>query len=216
MKKKIVALLGVFIIAASSISGCSSPEKPETPAAADAGEAKDESNAQETAGDNAEEEENSVGMANPWVDITEEEAKEIIPRLFQAPEGAEVRGWMKCESLGDAKKGISPLIQLSFNLDGMEYTARAQLGAAEDTDIAGNYVEWTDGPDDVTLANWGGGNMAGKVCRSISETGYVDQITWYDVEIGILYSLSVADKDLDGFDIQAVAEQMYSAENEPL
>ncbi|WP_292213581.1 hypothetical protein [Butyrivibrio sp.] len=34
-------------------------------------------------------------------------------------------------------------------------------------------------------------------------------ITWYDVEIGISYSLSTQDKDLDGFDIQAVAEQMY-------
>ena len=35
------------------------------------------------------------------------------------------------------------------------------------------------------------------------------------LEIGIKYSLSVAAEDLDGFDIQAIAEQMYCAENEP-
>jgi hypothetical protein len=57
--------------------------------------------------------------------------------------------------------------------------------------------------------------MPGKVYRSINDSGYVDMITWYDMEIGISYSLSVAAKDLDGFDIQAVAEQMYAEENEP-
>ena len=57
--------------------------------------------------------------------------------------------------------------------------------------------------------------MEGKMYRAINDSGYIDLITWYDVEIGIKYSLSVAAKDLDGFDIQAVAEQMYSDENEP-
>ncbi len=70
------------------------------------------------------------------------------------------------------------------------------------------------GPEDATLANWGEGHMPGKTYRAINETGYVDMITWYDIEIGIAYSLSVAAADLDGFDIQAVAEQMYNEENE--
>jgi hypothetical protein len=67
----------------------------------------------------------------------------------------------------------------------------------------------------VTLANWGEGNMPGKMYRSVNDTGYMDLITWYDIEIGIKYSLSVSAPDLDGFDIQAVAEQMYSGDNEP-
>ena len=50
--------------------------------------------------------------------------------------------------------------------------------------------------------------------RQKNDAGYVDQITWYDIEVGISYSLSVAAADLDGFDIQAVAEQMYSEEAE--
>ena len=56
--------------------------------------------------------------------------------------------------------------------------------------------------------------MKGNMYRNINETGYVDLITWYDVEICISYSLSVAAEDLDGFDIQAIAEQMYTWENE--
>lgn len=156
-----------------------------------------------------------VGMANPWVEITEEEADTLCPRLFTAPEGANVQAWLKCDELGDPETNLGSMVQLSYELDGMDFTARAQYGAAEDTDISGLYVDWTVGPEDVTLANWGEGHMSGKTYRSINDTGYVDLITWYDIEIGIKYSLSVAAEDLDGFDIQAIAEQMYCAENEP-
>ena len=151
-----------------------------------------------------------VGMANPWTEITEEEADRLVARLFKAPEGAEDVIWFKCEELGDKSKNLSPLVQLSFTLNGLPFTARAQQGAPEDADIAGLYVDWTVGPEDATLANWGQGKMAGKTYRSMNDTGYVDLITWYDVEIGIAYSLSTAAADLDGFDIQAIAEQMYA------
>ena len=151
-----------------------------------------------------------VGMANPWTEITEEEADRLVARLFKAPEGAEDVTWFKCEELGDKSKNLSPMVQLSFTLNGLPFTARAQQGAPEDADIAGLYVDWTVGPEDATLANWGQGKMAGKTYRSMNDTGYVDLITWYDVEIGIAYSLSTAAADLDGFDIQAIAEQMYA------
>ena len=36
-----------------------------------------------------------------------------------------------------------------------------------------------------------------------------DLCTWYDIEIGISYSLSTTAKDLDGFDIQGIVEAMY-------
>ena len=151
-----------------------------------------------------------VGMANPWTEITEEEADQLVARLFKAPEGAEDVVWLKCEELGDKSKNLSPMVQLSFTLNGLPFTARAQQGAPEDADIAGLYVDWTVGPEDATLANWGQGKMAGKTYRAMNDTGYVDLITWYDVEIGIAYSLSTAAADLDGFDIQAIAEQMYA------
>ena len=56
--------------------------------------------------------------------------------------------------------------------------------------------------------------MQGKSYRAADDQGYMDLITWYDIEIGIAYSLSVGAKDLDGFDLQAVAEQMYDPSNE--
>ncbi|MCR4741240.1 MAG: hypothetical protein K5886_13400 [Lachnospiraceae bacterium] len=219
MKKSLALILSVlFMIAVTA--GCGKKEeaaKPLNNAETTVTEKEDPSDTGTEASEETTEddEEGVTGVANPWVDITEEEAREIIPRLFKVPDGAESLGWMKCEDLGDPEKGISPLVQLSFLMDDMPFTARAQMGAAEGTDIAGNFVEWTTGPDDVTLANWGEGNMKGQLRRSINETGYVDELTWYDVEIGIVYSLSVAAKDLDGFDIQAVAESMFDAENEP-
>ena len=220
MKKRSVNVLLGVILTAALAAGCGKQAEPAAPAVPEAAEQTQETAAEPAAEEPAaeeapEEEENLVGMANPWVDITAEEANELVLRLFKVPEGAKDLGWMKCEDLGDPAKGIGPLVQLSFEMDGMYFTARAQQGAAEDTDIAGNYVEWTVGPEEVTLANWGGGNMKGKMYRSINDTGMLDQITWYDVEIGISYSLSVAATDLEGFDIQAVAEQMYAEEAEP-
>lgn len=215
MKKQAIVLLGV-IMTVSCLAGCGKTAGREavTEIKPEAQEQTAEKTEEPAQPEEAEEEEGMVGMANPWVDITEEEANELCLRLFKVPEGAEDLGWMKCEELGDPDKGIGPLVQLSFQMDDRYFTARAQQGAAEDTDIAGLFVDWTVGPEDVTLANWGGGNMQGKMYRSINDTGYVDLITWYDVEIGISYALSVAAEDLDGFDIQAVAEQMYAGEAE--
>jgi phosphatidylethanolamine-binding protein (PEBP) family uncharacterized protein len=112
------------------------------------------------------------------------------------------------DSAADESSGIGSLVQAEFTLDEMEFTARAQYGVDEDTDISGMYYEWT-ATDDVTLANWGDGNMKGKVYRYVGDGEMADLCTWYDVEIGIAYSLSVTAADLDGFDIQAVAESMY-------
>ena len=203
MNKRIVIMTGICACMLAVLSGCSkSEEKKDT--------VEENPTIEFTQEDN-----NEVGMGNPWVDITKEEAGKICARLFKAPEGAGAQEWLKCEALGDPDKGLGPLIQLNFDMDDLNFTARAQQGAAEDADIAGIYTDWTAGPEDVTLANWGGGNMKGQMYRSIDDTGYIDLITWYDIEIGIKYSLSVAAEDLDGFDIQAVAEQMYPGEDEP-
>ncbi|MCR5357769.1 MAG: hypothetical protein K6E63_10265 [Lachnospiraceae bacterium] len=204
MNRKLIALLGVFTLAVACLTGCGKKEA-DKPSKINEPEQVEE---QEDAG----EQENEVGMGNPWVEITEAEANELCARLFKAPDGAASKIWQKCESLGDPDNYLGPLIQLDFELDGMEFTARAQQGAAEDADISGIYAEWTDGPTDLTLANWGEGHMAGKSYRAIDDEGYTDLITWYDIEIGIMYSLSVTSPDLDGFDIQAIAEQMYAGE----
>lgn len=157
--------------------------------------------------------EEEVGMANPWEEITEDDAKaEIRYRLFQAPEGAQDVVWMRCLDLGDMNQGISPMIQLSFSMDNVNFTARAQGGVEADVDIAGNYVEWDVGPDSVKLANWG---EEGLTYRHVDDTGYVDMLTWYDPEMGVSYALTANAADLDGFDIQAIVEQMWNEDNDP-
>ena len=175
--KKITLILALG--AALAISGCSnasSNEKPDEPA---------------------------VGIANPWREVTEEEAKESTPNLFKAPEGATGVTWR----IMDDGTSDHPLVELDFDYDGLSFCARAKYGAAEDEDISGMYYDWTV-TDDATLATWAGGLMQGKTYRYVGENEYADLITWYDIEVGIAYSLSTTAKDLDGFDIQAVAEAM--------
>jgi hypothetical protein len=223
MKKKLIAMFVASAMTCTMLGGCGSTQKaPETAEQDVTVEQTDTAEQEQTTEQKTATEEESqsdseeaVGIANPWVTITEEEANKNCIRLFKAPEGATNQEWSMCEELGDPDKGVGPLIQLSFTLDDLNYTARAQQGASPDADIAGNYVEWTVGPEEATLANWGEGNMAGETYRRLDDSGYLDMITWYDVEIGISYSLTVGAEDLDGFDIQGVAEQMYCADNEP-
>ncbi|MCR5032379.1 MAG: hypothetical protein K6A92_05920 [Lachnospiraceae bacterium] len=146
--------------------------------------------------------EEAVGLANPWREITEEEAMQYAPNMFSVPEGGENAIW----SVMEAEE--TPLVQVMFDLDGNTFTAREQVTGDEYKDISGVYYEW-DAEDTSTLAGWGTGLMEGKFYRHIGDEGYTDLATWFDVEIGISYSLSVTAADLDGFDIQAVVEAMY-------
>ena len=193
MKKRnliITALLTMAVMA-----GCGDTKAPEA-----APETEEAAVTEETA---------EVGMANPWRDSTEEEARAAIPRMFKAPEGAKDLRW----TMMDDASEYSPMVDLQFVLDGMTFDARAMVTGDDYEDISGLNYEWA-AESDVTLANWAGGEMQGKTFRNINESGMIDLITWYDVEIGISYCLSVADTDLEGFDIQAVAEQMYTRETE--
>ncbi len=209
MRKRLSVFIVALTMVAGSLVGCGSAQE-----AAETASQTEEVVAEAVA-ETSKAEEEALQIANPWVEITEEEAVNSCTRLFKAPEGATDVVWRKCESLGNPDEFLGPLVQLDFKLDGREFTARAQQGAAEDADITGLYVDWTVGPEDCTLANWGEGHMAGQSYRAITDTAYIDLITWYDVEIGIAYALTVSDADLDGFDIQAIAEQMYTADNEP-
>ena len=151
----------------------------------------------------------SVQIANPWRDVTEDEAKTLCPRSFGVPEGAENATWHVLDSVADASGVPGPLVQLSFERDGLDFTAREQVTGDEEIDNAGMYYDWTV-QDESTLAGWGDGNMPCRLYRFVGEDEYADLCTWYDVEIGISYSLSVAAADLDGFDIRAVAEALYA------
>ena len=149
-----------------------------------------------------------VQIANPWHDITEAEAKAICPKSFIVPEGAENAVW----SVMDQPGTQSALVQLSFDLYGMDLTAREQVTGNEADDISGMYYEWTAQTDEP-LKNW-----PDAICHSyrwIGEDGYADLCTWYDAAAGISYSLSVTAEDLDGFDLTAVVESIAEESSLP-
>ena len=155
----------------------------------------------------------NVQIANPWHDISYEEAKEIVPNLFKIPEGATNVKWSMMGEKEDATNVPGPLVQATFDLDGQSYNAREQVTGDEAADISGLYYEWNDSLDS-TLMNWGGGNMKGVSYRHIGENETIDLFTWYDVEIGLSYALSTSGKDLDGFDIQGIVEMMHDETTE--
>lgn len=173
------------------------------------------------AGDDADKKENAaadqaaeepmVGMPDPWREITAEEAAKY-PRMFKVPDNASNVVWRILDSAADEKKGAEPLIELDFDIEdeygAQSYNARYQYGADETDDISGMYYDWTV-TDEGKLSNWGMGNMDAKFYRFVSDDEMADLCTWYDIEIGISYSLSTTAKDLDGFDIQGIVEAMY-------
>lgn len=152
----------------------------------------------------------NVQIANPWRDITEAEAKELCPHSFGVPAGAENVVWSAMDADSDGVPGA--LVQLSFDLNGDSFTAREQVTGDKEADISGMYYEWTQ-QDDITLVNGADSQMKGKYYRYIGEDEWADLCTWYDKEAGISYSVSVSSKDLDGFDLQAIAEALYVPEN---
>lgn len=142
-------------------------------------------------------------ISNPWQTITEEQAHETVPNSFRAPDGAENVMWSVMNASADASGVPGPLVQMSFDLNGNHYTAREQVTGDTWTESAGMYYDWTV-QDEIVLKNWS--NAAGKYFRYIGENEYADLCTWYDA--GTSYSLGITASDLDGFDLQAVAESM--------
>ncbi len=156
------------------------------------------------------ENENLVGMANPWRDCTEDEAYKYAPNGFSAPEGSSDERWSLMLPDNDPKRESETLVQLDFVLDGVEYTAREQAaGDNSDTDISGIYCEWQT-TESVTLANWAGGMMPAIVKTYDSKEEECERLCiWYDFETGYVYSLSASGEDLSKVDIKAVAESIY-------
>lgn len=144
----------------------------------------------------------TTGMPNPWRECTAEEAAESCQKLFLPPAGAENIRWSMMDAGQEADAGR--LVQLDFDLDGMAYTARAQQGVSENTDVSGIYETW-DMSDALTLGDWG----SGMIFRVRHEADMTDLCTWYDSAAKTAYALSVTAADLDGFDLTAIAVAMY-------
>ncbi len=196
MKKKTLGLVlaGVLTFALTACSGSQPAAEEATTETTQATEAADE-----TA---------NVQIANPWRDCTEEEASAVVANCFSAPEGATNVKWSIMEN-DPSEYALSPLVQLQFDYNGTTITAREQGTTGEEyTDISGMYYDWTV-VDDATLANWADGNMPAKISAYAGDNEMAHKCEWFDIETGYSYCVSATAKDLDGLDIQAIAEQMY-------
>lgn len=135
-------------------------------------------------------------MANPWVESDQGAIKEKLGFEMKAPDGSKDISYSANKSEGMA--------ELRFTDEtGTKFTYRMQA-TPEFADISGLNYKW-DITDDQKVAG-----CDGKTMRVKADGETIDLLLWYDVDSGVMHSLSATAPDLDGFDIVAVAENLYT------
>lgn len=193
MKKKVLVLL---IAALCLMCGCSKKEAEPAEAATPA----KEEEVVEVETEEAAVEEN-VAIGNPWVSCSEPEIFEKLGLSMYAPGGAADVSCQMNESDGLAE------MTFKYGEPELEYTFRTKK-CKDFEDISGLYYEW-DVVDELQV-----GWCDGETRRAITESETVDSCLWFDKDIEIMYSLSTAAADLDGFDITAIVYQIFLPEDE--
>ena len=139
-------------------------------------------------------------LPNPWQTVTAEELLEKSGFSFTVPEGADnvIYRWME----------EGKMAEMQFISGNDEFCARIQpaaLQAGELMNISGIYYEW-EHEESATV-----GHCEGTIGQA--KTGskeWVELCLWYDMAPGLMYSLSAhIPNDPDGFDLVAVAEQVF-------
>lgn len=203
MKKKLaILIIGVMTIMAVA---CGSKEN-QTQSPDTAVEVTDAAGEEEKdmAADAADlEEQEMVGMANPWTESDKDGVLQATGIELNVPDEASNVAYSYMEK--------DQMAQVTYELMGANWTYRGQM-ANELTDISGMYYEW--GAQDE-------GQVSGRpaIYYAYAEPGedpdYLDGmfcvqvVNWYDVVPGITYSLSAAGTELNGMDIQVMAENIF-------
>lgn len=134
-----------------------------------------------------------VGMANPWIDTTQEDLEARTGMHLRVPEGATDVLWRVLTT--------ADLAELRFTLDDVSYTARA-VRAEHYRDISGMYYNW----------------IMEEECRIAGLEGLM-QITWlpgekvvlcqwYDEAAEVMFSLASSGADHQHEVVLAVAEEI--------
>ncbi len=199
MKKKteavlaaILALCMAFMLAACGNKGNegSTPAESTQAGQESATEAQEKADASE-----ATEEAPSVNVANPWQDgVSEQDVYVLVNAYFIVPDGAEGVLYRVLPS--------ENLAEMDYKLDGMDFTARMK---STDTfeDISGMNYKW-DVDEEQSVCG-----SEGRLRRAVTDEETADSLLWLDKPMHVMFSLSTAGKDLDGFDIVALAESTY-------
>ncbi|MBP5167413.1 MAG: hypothetical protein ILP09_09175, partial [Oscillospiraceae bacterium] len=145
--------------------------------------------------------------ADTWRNVTEAEAKELFPNSFDLPEGAENAIWSVTESAADPSGVPGAMLRLTFELNGITFTAKQQRTDDKNADPSGMQYSWT-AQESSALKTPTGGSIPCRTYRYIGEDETVDHCVWYDEGSGASCSVSAAAKDSDGFDLRAIAEAM--------
>ena len=132
-------------------------------------------------------------VANPLVESDADEILQQIGFALGIPEGAENVQYFILN--GDTE-------EVHFSLDGLDYVARLKSTASFE-DISGMCYEWTNTVDSEL------NERECKLMRYCGTDGDIDLCLWYDAAPGVMYSLSTSDSSLDGFDITAVALEVF-------
>ena len=137
-----------------------------------------------------------VTMTNPWTKTNSDGVLEAVGTTLNLPEDATNILWLlnKYETLAE----------IQFTWDHMQYTARIRPSEAFE-DISGLYYDWENVDEDFTI-----GDCQAWEARADDEDTTIDLCLWYDAAAKQMYSLTTSGPDhLDGFDITAVAQQIY-------
>jgi hypothetical protein len=208
MKKKLIFAMTAMMLGAA-MTGCGSSTTTETTAASEAETTADETETSETsaeestaeAGSEAAEETTAAAqLANPWTESDRDGVIEATGFEMDAPEGATDVFYSYMEE--------GKLAQMTYTLNGEEWTYRMQM-TSEFTDLSGMNYEWTSVEDGTVSGRTAKYYYYGTGDLNNTEVNDVEVVNWYDIVPGIMYSLSVTGPDLNGLDIQVVAENMF-------
>lgn len=189
MKNKFVIAMFVLSMSAAMVGCGSSSEQGSTT------EATTETTTDTTDTTDTEDTEDTQ-IANPW---TETDATGILDAtgfLMTPPSGAADVTYSYLEEDG--------LAQMSYTLDDASWNYRMQA-AEKLSDISGMNYSWD--LEEEGEVSW----MAANYYAYVGDEETVYLVCWYDALTGIDYSLSATGTDLEGMDIQAYAESIYTS-----
>ncbi len=138
-----------------------------------------------------------TGLANPWVETDEKGFSQKVGIELKVPDGAKDVTYSVMEDSG--------LGEMRFQWNNAACTARVKSSGFGE-DISGlNYDKW-DSSEECKIKHCEG------TVKSVKDESLglvIQNCQWFDMVPGIMYSLTAEAEDLDGFDIKAIAEQVY-------
>lgn len=197
IKKTLLVTILAAGLTASVLAGCGKSGKADGD--------KNQADVMEATTDDAENPNAMLQIENPWVETDKEGVSKATGLNIDAPEDATDVQYSYLET-GD-------MAQVTFSYNSHDdWTFRMEKTDALE-DISGLYYEWAF-QDSVKVG--GKEAMEYAYVEGADDSGMIDDlfgvqlINWYDDTTGITYSLSVLGKDLNGMDLQVIAENLFS------